>query len=99
MVEQLQSLRSGVTSEELHRAKADLKARVIMQGESTSSRASALANDWWSIKRVRPLEEIKSAIDAVTAEDIERHAQEVPVSKVTLVTLGPSEVTLPSELL
>lgn len=92
---ELLKLKDGVTADELVRAKNDLKARLIMQGESTSVRASALVNDWWNLKRIRPLDEIKSAIDAVSDSDIRSYAEKHPPSPITLVTLGSKELPLP----
>ena len=95
MAHELRNLAAGVTEEELNRAKVDLKAALIMQSESSSVRANALVNDWWNLNRLRELSEIRSAIEAVTNEDIRRHLAEYPVSPVTLVTLGPKELELP----
>lgn len=94
MLEQLDSLRHEITDEELHRAKVDLKTRLVMQGESTSSRASSIANDWWNLKRVRTLSEIKENIDKVTAKDIISYANAYPVSGVTLAVLGSKNLSL-----
>lgn len=92
ILEELHKLREGVSDEELQRAKADLKARLVMQSEITSYRASQLVNDWWHIGRVRSIEEIKAAIDAVSSADIERHVAAYPAWPHTLVTLGPQEL-------
>lgn len=94
MLDQLNSLKDGVSEEELHRAKVDLKTRVIMQGESTSARASSLASDWWNLKRLRTLEEIKSNIDSVSEKDIINYAKAYPVSAITLAVLGNKELSL-----
>ena len=96
MLAELRRLGEGVDDDELDRAKADLKSRVIMQGEFSSSRASGLVNDWWNLGRVRTLAEIRDAIDSVTSADIERHMREYPVAPVTLVTLGPKALELPN---
>lgn len=95
IVEELRKLNQGVSADELNRAKADLKSRLVMQGESTSMRASALVNDWWNLGKVRKLEEIKAGIDAVTSADIARHAVEFPCSPMTLVTIGNTKLSLP----
>jgi len=94
MLEQLHSLADGVNEEELHRAKVDLKTRVITQGESTSARASSLASDWWNLKRVRSLLEIKESIDKVTEADIVKYAKDFPVTAITLAVLGNKELSL-----
>ena len=94
MVQELNRLHEGVDEDELNRAKADLKSRLVMQGEVSSVRASALVNDWWSIGRIRPIEEVKSEIDKVTSKDIVRHLENFPVRPITLVTLGDKQLSL-----
>lgn len=93
-MKELRGLRNGVTAEELKRSKADLKSRVVMQGELSSVRASALVNDWWHLDRIRTLDEIKAEIDKVTEADIQRHLTEYPVSPVTLVVLGRNSLEI-----
>ncbi len=96
MIAELKKLGEGVSVEELKRAKADLKSRVVMQGEISSARALAIVNDWWNFGRLRPLEEIKESIEKVADADIRRHLIEFPVSPITLVTLGPTGLDLKS---
>jgi len=95
MIKELQNLKEGVSEEELNRAKADIKTRLIMQTELSSMRAAAAINDWWNIGRLRATDEIKEGIDAVTSDDIVRHSVEYPVSSVSLVTLGSKALELP----
>ncbi len=95
MVAELRKLASGVTDEELKRAKADLKSKIIMQSESSSARASALVNDYWNLGRIRSLKEIREKVDAVTSKDIERHLAEFPLNPVSLVTLGQKSLEIP----
>lgn len=95
MLEELRNVGKNVSEEELARAKADLKSRLIMQSELSSVRSSALVNDWWNLGRLRTLEEIKQGIDAVTPESIARFAAEHPVADVTMVTLGGRALEVP----
>ncbi len=90
----LNELKGGeaIKQEELDRAKVDLKTKVIMHSESTVARASAMANDYWNLQRVRPLNEIKDSINAVDIEQIDRYNASFPVDKMTLVTLGKNKV-------
>ncbi len=64
--ERLRRLERRRQPEEVERVQAGLKSSVIMQEESTSARAGALASDWYYLGRVRPLEEIQAAIDGLT---------------------------------
>src|SRR5678809_1618270 len=69
-VNELHRLSEGVTQAELDRAKTGLKASTIMQGESTSARAGAIAHDYFMRGRIRTLDEIKNAIDSVTLDQV-----------------------------
>jgi predicted Zn-dependent peptidase len=92
---ELQRLRKGVTQAELDRAKTGLKASTIMQGESTSARAGAIAHDYFMRGRIRTLEEIKEAIDGVTIEKVNAYLAEHEPGPYTIVTVGPKELKLP----
>ncbi len=94
MFSEMSKISEGVTTEELERARVEMKASLIMQSESSSSRASALVNDWWNLGRLRTLSEIRQGIESVTNEDIKRHFSNYPVRPVTLVTLGPKAADL-----
>lgn len=97
MCEQLASLKDGVSEEELQRAKADLKSRLVIQGESSSSRAAALASDVSHLGRPRSLEEVSKAIDQVSASDIAKHWEEFPLESVCLVSMGKTKLEMPDK--
>lgn len=92
---ELHRLSEGVTSEELERAKTGLKASTIMQGESTSARAGAIAHDFFMRGRIRTLDEIKDAIDAVTADRVNAYLKKNKPGPFTIVIVGPKELKLP----
>jgi predicted Zn-dependent peptidase len=87
--------RSGVDAEELDMMRAGLKSALIMQQESTMSRSSSLASDWFYLGRVRPLEEIAAALDALTPESVSAFAARQRTDEMTIVTLGPNALHLP----
>jgi predicted Zn-dependent peptidase len=94
-VSELHRLSQGVTNDELDRAKTGLKASTVMQGESTSARAGAIAHDFFMRGRIRTLEEIKSSIDAVTVEGVNAYVKKNQAGPFTIVTVGPKELKLP----
>jgi predicted Zn-dependent peptidase len=94
-ISELHRLSLGVTPAELARAKTGLKASTIMQGESTSSRAGSIAHDFFMRGRIRTLEEVKDAIDAVTVEQVNAYLAANKPGPFTIVTVGPKELTLP----
>ena len=95
MVTELHRLSEGVTQAELDRAKTGLKANSIMQGESTSARAGAIAHDFFIRGRIRTLDEIKAAIDSVTVEMVNAYLKSHKAGPFTIVTVGPKELKLP----
>jgi predicted Zn-dependent peptidase len=83
--------REGVALEELETMRAGLKSSLIMAQESSMSRSGALASDWYFLGRVRPLEEIAAALDALTPEVVSEYAATLAGSDdLTILTLGPS---------
>jgi predicted Zn-dependent peptidase len=91
---ELDKLKAGVTEDELQRAKADIKSRLVLSSESSYNRANSIAADFWNFGKVRSIESIKQGIDAVTNEDIKRHLCEYPVVAKTLVTLGNAKLKM-----
>jgi len=86
---ELQRLQEGIEKEEVERVQAGLKSSLIMQEESTSARAGALASDWYYLGRVRPAEEIQDAVQSLTPRKIVNHLRRYPPQDFTIVTLGP----------
>jgi predicted Zn-dependent peptidase len=93
LLAELRRLPNGIKREEVERLRAGLKSSLIMQQESTASRALALASDWYHLGRVRSFDEIQSAIDALTPEAIVAHLRRHPPEDFTLVTLGPKALS------
>ena len=89
---ELRRLPGTVESEELNRAKGNLKASLVMNQESSGSRANANSFDWWLGKRVRSLDEISQAIDAVTADQIDSVGRTYPPDPVFTLTLGSRDL-------
>jgi predicted Zn-dependent peptidase len=92
LLHELRRLPEGVEAEEVERVQAGLKSSLIMQQESTSSRALALASDWYNLGRVRSFDEIQAAVDGLTPATVLDHVRRLPPRDFTLVTLGPREL-------
>ena len=92
---ELHRLRIGIEGEEVDRVKAGLKSSLIMQEESTSARAGAIASDWYYLGRVRSFEEVQSAIDGMSPAGILAHLERFPVKDPMLLTLGPKHLLMP----
>ncbi len=89
VVHEIRGLPEGLTEAELQRCRAQAKSALIMQQESTSSRAASLARDQWHLGRVRSLEEVRNIIDGITADDVRRYALDHAPRELVLVTIGP----------
>jgi predicted Zn-dependent peptidase len=87
-------LQEGIDAEEVERVQAGLKSSLIMQEESTSARAGAIASDWYYLGRIRTVEEIQSAINSLSPESIVGHLRKHPPRDFTIVTLGPKPLKL-----
>jgi predicted Zn-dependent peptidase len=95
-LDEVRRLAEGVTDEEVERVQAGLKSSVIMQEESTSARAGALASDWYFLGRIRPIEEIQATINGLTPDAIVNYAKQYPPRDMTVVTLGPKPLKVPN---
>ena len=93
-VGELRRLKDGIEEEEVQRVKAGLKTSLIMQQESTSSRAGSMAVDWFYLQRVRRVGEIQQSVDALSPKAILEYLERYPAQDFTVVTLGPEPLTL-----
>jgi predicted Zn-dependent peptidase len=93
LLRELRRLQEGIEAEEVERVQAGLKSSLIMQQESTASRALSLASDWYYLGRVRTLDEIQTAIDGLTPDSIVAHLRRCPPRDFAVVTLGPQPLT------
>jgi predicted Zn-dependent peptidase len=85
-------LAEGITKDEMQRAQTGLKSSLIMQSESSSSRAGSIAGDYYMLGKVRLLDEIKSAIDKTTVDSVLSFLRKHPFKDFTVVTIGPKEI-------
>lgn len=95
MLAEMKKLSVSISTEELARVQAGLKTALILQQESTSARAGAIARDWYFLNRVRSFDELQAAVDGLTVQAMLDYAREYPLTRPTVVTLGPTPLTLP----
>ncbi len=89
-LEELRKIQTTVSDAELARAKAQVKASVLMSLESTGSRCEQLARQLQVFGRVLSTEETVRKIMAVTPEEIQRAAVRHFRAKPTLAAMGPA---------
>ena len=94
ILEQFRRLREGISEDELLRAKVGLKTSLIMQTESTSARAAGITSDYFLLGRIRPIEEIRQKIEALSAENIVGYLQSHPFEHFTAVSIGPRSISV-----
>jgi predicted Zn-dependent peptidase len=92
---ELRTLRAtAVPSDELRRAKDHLKGSLVLNLESSASRMSHLARQFIFFGRDYTLDETTSAIEAVTAEDVQRLSNELFRDEGLAATVvGPDPVS------
>lgn len=92
---ELRRIGEGVTADELERARTGLLAALVMQGESSSSRAAAMASDLYLIGRPRTLEEIRGAVESISLDDLNAYLAQHAPQEFTVLTVGPAPVSVP----
>jgi predicted Zn-dependent peptidase len=92
IINEFNRLAEGISEEEMQRAKVGLKSSLIMQSESSGSRAGGIATDYYFLGRVRTLDEIKAEIDKTSVDSVLGFLRKNPFRDFTVVTIGPREI-------
>jgi predicted Zn-dependent peptidase len=94
VIGEFQRLSEGISEEEIQRAKVGLKSALILQSESSSSRAGGIAGDYYMYGRVRSLDEIKSKVEETSVDSVLKFLRNNKFKDFTVVTIGPKELTV-----
>ena len=89
---ELQRMYAGVEQAELDRLKGRIKRSLIIQQESSPSRAGNIAMDWYYLQHIRTKEELQSLIDNLTVASINGWLEKHPPKNLTVVSLGPQPI-------
>jgi predicted Zn-dependent peptidase len=91
IVDELRKLeQEGITADELARAKVQLKSENVMRSEGSGARMGAISRSWWYERKVRTIQEIKEAIDAVTQEQVLQVLRRFSLlNPLTVAAIGP----------
>ncbi len=92
LVDELCKVSQGVKQDEFDRAIVGMKSRLVMQGESTGARASAIAADQYMRGRPRTLAEWAQRVDDITLDGLNQFLRDHPPGDMTIVTIGPEEL-------
>jgi predicted Zn-dependent peptidase len=80
------------TDEELHRAKENLKGRVVLALESTGARMNRLGSELLAGAPLLSIDEVLARIDAVTIEDLRLLVEELwAPERLSVAGIGPDE--------
>lgn len=92
VVDEMAAMAENCSEQEVARARAQLKAGLLMSLESSTSRCEQLARQCLLFGRVLPIEELTAKIDAIDALAVRRFADRVMrTGRPTIAALGPCE--------
>ena len=89
-LDELRKVQHSVSEAELARARAQVKAGLLMSLESTGSRCEQIARQMQVFGRLVPVAETVARIDRVTVEDIQGAASRIFRAAPTLAAMGPA---------
>ena len=89
--DELEKVCEAISEDEVARARAQLKASLLMALESTTSRSEHLARQLMIYGRPLTTEEIVEHIDAVDADAVLKAARAIFTGPPTLTSLGPTD--------
>ncbi len=95
-IQTIKDLAKGITDEELSRLKIRVKTALVMEQESSMSRSSQIAADWFHLGRIPARSEVAAKIEALTGPLLVEHFERHPAANWSLVTLGDQPLELPS---
>ena len=93
---EINHLTDDLKVEELERWQVRIQSSLIMEQESSASRASSLASDLYQLGRVMTNEELESAIESLTIDDIRDYWNSNPPRDLRCVTLGEAALNTPT---
>ena len=95
MLAELKGLYDGITDDEIDRLKGRIKRSLIIQQESSPSRAGSIALDWYYLSRVRAMAELSQIIDDLSAKSINAYLAANRPKQFTVTTVGRDELKVP----
>ncbi len=84
-----QAEREGVLPEELAQAKSKVSSRIVLLGERPRSRLFLVGSDWIERREYNSVQDDLRAVAEVTLDDVARVLARFPLTRQTLVTIGP----------
>ncbi|MDA8697787.1 insulinase family protein [Rhodopirellula sp.] len=97
-LDEVNHLTQGLTTAELERWQIRIQSLLIMEQESSASRASSIASDFYQVGRPITTQELESAIESLTVEQVHDYWLNHPPRDYRIVTLGPNRLSTPQDL-
>ena len=91
---EIKHLTDELSQDELDRWKVRIESLLIMEQESSASRAGSLASDQYQLGRAMPTEELSQLIESLTLEDVRDYWNANPAKDFRVVTLGPEPLNI-----
>ncbi|HUG91838.1 MAG TPA: pitrilysin family protein [Planctomycetaceae bacterium] len=82
---------TGVTEEELRRAKSKVASRIVLRGERPRGRLSSLGENWVYRQEYRSIEADLKVVEEMTTADIRGLLEAYPLGQITTAAVGPLE--------
>lgn len=95
-IREIEQLVVDLQPSELERWQVRIQSGLIMEQESSASRASSLASDQYQIGRVMTTKELESLIESLTLDQIREYWLANPAQAYRIVTLGPDPLSTPT---
>ena len=89
---EIKHLTKDLSESELERWKIRIQSLLIMEQESSASRASSLVSDFYQTGKPVTTRELESAIESLTVEQVRDYWLTNPPRDYRIVTLGPSDL-------
>jgi predicted Zn-dependent peptidase len=93
---EIEHLADDLTVDELDRWKVRIESGLVMEQESSASRASSLVSDQRQIGRPQSTDELQSMIESLTLESVRDYWINHPPQDYRIVTLGPERLSVES---
>jgi predicted Zn-dependent peptidase len=97
-VREIENLADDLDPSELDRWKVRVESSLIMEQESSASKASSMASDQLQLGRVMSTSEIEEIIESITIQGIREEWHRHPPGNYRIVTLGENPLRVPTSL-
>ncbi|MEM9586637.1 MAG: pitrilysin family protein [Planctomycetota bacterium] len=92
---EIEHLADDLQAGELERWRVRIESALIMEQESSQSRASSIASDQYQVGHVISTRELESIIESLTLEEIQSYWRHRDTNRYSVVTLGQEPLVVP----